>query len=157
MRVLIDTNILISAALSSKGTPYQAFIKAVTYPNHGMVCEQNIDELRRIFNRKFPQKIHALETFLSLALMTLELVPTPVEEHISESKIRDVNDRPILRAAIDGVRFEMVTTETLFTRTSETTDSENNQIKAVYEKLPRKFHLYVNGEEVPLDGETQEN
>ena len=100
MRVLIDTNILISAALSSKGTPYQAFIKAVTYPNHGMVCEQNIDELRRIFNRKFPQKIHALETILSLALMTLELVPTPVEEHISESKIRDVNDRPILRAAI---------------------------------------------------------
>lgn len=100
MRVLIDTNILISAALSSKGTPYQAFIKAVTYPNHGMVCEQNIDELRRIFNRKFPQKIHALETFLSLALMTLELVPTPVEEHVSESKIRDVNDRPILRAAI---------------------------------------------------------
>ena len=58
--------------------------------------------------------------------------------------------------AIDGVRFVMVT-ETLFTRTSETTDSENNQIKAVYEKLPRKFHLYVNGEEVPLDGETQEN
>ena len=91
MRVLIDTNILISAALSSKG---------VTYPNHGMVCEQNIDELRRIFNRKFPQKIHALETFLSLALMTLELVPTPVEEHVSESKVRDVNDRPILRAAI---------------------------------------------------------
>ena len=100
MRVLIDTNILISAALSSKGTPYQAFIKAVTYPNHGMVCEQNIDELRRIFNRKFPQKTHALETFLSLALMTLELVPTPVEEHVSESKVRDVNDRPILRAAI---------------------------------------------------------
>lgn len=100
MRVLIDTNILISAALSSKDTPYQAFIKAVTYPNHGMVCEQNIDELRRIFNRKFPQKIHALETFLSLALMTLELVPTPVEEHVSESKVRDVNDRPILRAAI---------------------------------------------------------
>ena len=100
MRVLIDTNILISAALSSKGTPYQAFIKAVTYPNHGMVCEQNIDELRRIFNRKFPQKIHALETFLSLALMTLELVPTPVEEHVSESKVRDANDRPILRAAI---------------------------------------------------------
>ena len=94
MRVLIDTNILISSALSNKGTPYQAFLKAVTYPNHG------IDELRRIFNRKFPQKLSALERFLSLALLTLELVPTPSEEHISESKIRDVNDRPILRAAI---------------------------------------------------------
>jgi predicted nucleic acid-binding protein len=39
MRVLIDTNILTSASLSSEGTPYQAYIKAVTHPNHGMVCE----------------------------------------------------------------------------------------------------------------------
>lgn len=100
MRVLIDTNILISAALSSNGTPYRAFIKAVTYPNHGLICEQNIDEMRRIFNRKFPRKIDALEKFLSLALMTLEMVPTPVEEYHSEMQIRDINDRPILRAAI---------------------------------------------------------
>ncbi len=100
MRVLIDTNILISAALSSQGTPFQAFMKAVTYPNHGLICEQNIDEMRRIFNRKFPEKIAALEKFLSLALMTLEMVPTPMEEYDSEVQIRDVNDRPILRAAI---------------------------------------------------------
>ena len=100
MRVLIDTNILISAALSSNGTPYRAFVKAVTYPNHGLICEQNIDEMRRIFNRKFPQKIAALEKFLSLALMTLEMVPTPVEEYHSEMQIRDIHDRPILRAAI---------------------------------------------------------
>ena len=100
MRVLIDTNILISAALSSDGTPYRAFVKAVSYPNHGMVCVQNIDEMRRIFNRKFPKKIQALETFLSLALLTLEVVQTPIEEHSSEEKIRDVKDRPILRAAI---------------------------------------------------------
>ena len=57
MRVLVDTNILISAALSSNGTPYKAFLKAVTYPNKGIICDQNIEELRRIFNRKFPQKI----------------------------------------------------------------------------------------------------
>ncbi len=100
MRVLIDTNILISAALSSQGTPFQAFVKAVTYPNHGLICEQNIDEMRRIFNRKFPKKIAALEKFLSLALMTLEMVPTPMEKYDSEVQIRDVNDRPILRAAI---------------------------------------------------------
>ena len=102
MRVLIDTNILISAALSSQGTPYRAFVKAVSYPNHGLVCEQNIDEMRRIFNRKFPQKIQALEGFLSLALLTLEVVPMPLEENILEDKIRDVNDRPILRAALNA-------------------------------------------------------
>jgi len=102
MKILIDTNILISAALSSKGVPYQAFVKAVSYPNHGLLCEQNIDEMRRIFNRKFPAKIQALESFLSLALLTLEIVPTPIEEQEIESKIRDINDRPILRAAISA-------------------------------------------------------
>ena len=100
MKILIDTNILISAALSSKGVPYQAFVKAVSYPNHGLLCEQNIDEMRRIFNRKFPHKIQALEGFLSLALLTMEVVSIPIEESEVEVKIRDVNDRPILRAAI---------------------------------------------------------
>ena len=55
MRVLIDTNVLISAAL-----------------------------------------------FLSVALLTLELVPVPTEEDMTETQIRDVNDRPILRAAIEA-------------------------------------------------------
>ena len=73
MKVLIDSNILISAALNSNGTPYQAYLKAVTFPNHGLICEQNIDELRRIFNRKFPNRIAALEQFLSIALMTLAI------------------------------------------------------------------------------------
>lgn len=100
MKVLIDTNILISAALNSRGTPYQAFIKAVSYPYRGILCEQNINEMRQIFNRKFPQKLDALDSFLMLASLTIEIVPTPIEEHILEEKIRDKNDRPILRAAI---------------------------------------------------------
>lgn len=100
MRILIDTNVLISAALSANGTPYRAYVKAASYPNHGLICEQNVDELRRIFNKKFPSKLAALDKFLSIALLTLELVPTPTEEDISETRIRDLNDRPILRAAI---------------------------------------------------------
>ena len=102
MKVLIDTNILISAALNPSGTPYAAFEKAVTYPNRGVICEQNIDELRRIFNRKFPNRIPALETFFSYALLTVDIVPIPDEEHSSEALIRDVMDRPILRAALSA-------------------------------------------------------
>ena len=60
MRVLIDTNVLISAALSANGT------------------------------------------ILSVALFTLELIPVPVEEVMTETQIRDVDDRPILRAAIEA-------------------------------------------------------
>lgn len=44
MRVLIDTNILISAALNAGGVPYRAYVKAASYSNHGLICEQNVDE-----------------------------------------------------------------------------------------------------------------
>ena len=100
MRILIDTNILISAMLNPNGTPYQAYLKAVTYPNHAIICDQNIEELKRIFNKKFPTKLDALDRFLSVASLSIEIVQVPVEEDSSESLIRDFNDRPILRAAI---------------------------------------------------------
>ena len=100
MRVLIDTNILISAALNADGVPFQAYIKAASYPNRGLICEQNIDEMKRIFNKKFPNHLSSLNTFLSAALLTLELIPIPAKENKSESQIRDRKDRPILRAAM---------------------------------------------------------
>ena len=102
MRVLIDTNVLISAALYPNSTPYHAYVKAATYPNRGLICEQNVDEMKRIFNKKFPDRIAALDRFLSVALLTLELVPVPVDETLSEAKIRDAKDCPILRAAINA-------------------------------------------------------
>ena len=109
MRVLIDTNVLISAALSAGGVPFRAYVKAASYPNHGLICEQNVDEIKRIFNKKFPHKLAALDRFLAMALMTLELVAVPVDEEESEQKIRDTNDRPILRAAI-AARADVILT-----------------------------------------------
>ena len=100
MRVLIDTNALISAALNPGGTPHRAYIKAASHPNRGLICEQNVDEMRRIFHRKFPMKLAALDQFLSAALLTLELVPIPTGEDAAEAELRDAQDRPILRAAI---------------------------------------------------------
>ncbi len=100
MRVLIDTNVLISAALNADGVPFQAYKKASSYPNKGLICEQNVDEMKRIFNKKFPAKLAVLDKFLSMALLTLELIPVPELKAQEESQIRDVSDRPILRAAI---------------------------------------------------------
>ena len=102
MRILIDTNILISAALNSHGTPYKAYLKAVTYPNKGIICDQNIEELWRSFNRKFPTKISMLEKFLAYSLSVIEVATTPEMEEDAEKLIRDVKDRPILRAALNA-------------------------------------------------------
>ena len=99
MRVLIDTNILISAILGN-GTPFRAYTKAVSFPHSGVVCTQNIDELRRIFNRKFSHKIIAMERFLAMALPALEIIQIPIEPVKEEEFIRDAYDRAIMRAAI---------------------------------------------------------
>ena len=88
--------------MNADGVPYQAYVKAASYPNHGLICEQNVDEMNRIFNKKFPKRLAALDKFLSIALLTLELVPIPTDENTSESQIRDADDRPVLRAAIEA-------------------------------------------------------
>ncbi len=109
MRILIDTNVLISAALNPDSTSFKAYIKAVTYPNRGLICEQNVDELIRIFNKKFSHKMKALDAFISMALMSLELIPMTEDELSEEAQIRDINDRPILRAAIKA-KADMILT-----------------------------------------------
>ena len=52
MKVLIDTNVLISAALNPRGVPYQAYVKAASYPNQGFISKQNVLEMKRIFQKK---------------------------------------------------------------------------------------------------------
>jgi len=100
MRVLIDSNVLISAAYSKGSVPHQAFKKAVEPPYQGLICEQSIEEVRRVYNRKFPDKIQSFERFIATALSVVELIPVPPSKHPDEDEIRDITDRPILRAAI---------------------------------------------------------
>lgn len=49
--------------------------------------------------RKFPNKIDSLNKFISTAATSFEIIPTPTDNVPDELKIRDVKDRPILRAA----------------------------------------------------------
>ena len=99
IRVMLDTNILFSAMYKFEGTPFNAFSKASEMPYHLVLCDQIIDELRRNFNRKFPAKIPVFERFLSLVHYDL-ITLTPNDEPVGDEKsVRDIDDRPILRAA----------------------------------------------------------
>jgi len=99
IRVMLDTNVLFSAMYGFEGNPYNAFSKASELPYRLVLCDQIVDELRRNFNRKFPMKIPALERFLSIAHYDLVTL-TPEDEAVDDEKnIRDLDDRPILRAA----------------------------------------------------------
>mgnify|MGYP000846013651 CR=1 FL=1 len=94
MRVLVDTNILISTILF----PHTKVAKALLYitEHHDVVlCDRNIYELREVLNRKKPDKLPDVEVFL--AELSYELIPAAYH---AEKLIRDVKDQPILNAAI---------------------------------------------------------
>jgi len=99
-RVLLDTNTLVSTILNHQGVPAQAYKKAVEPPYQALICEQTLEELRRVFNRKFPDKIPMLERFIATMIPVVEVIPVPPDVHADEDEIRDADDRPILRAAI---------------------------------------------------------
>ncbi len=102
MKCVIDTNILISASLFPESIPANAFFKAVAAPYTALVCDYSIDELYRVYNRKFSGKLAALEAFLTVLLRTVKIIDTPPDEESVEMEmsIRDLKDRPILRAAL---------------------------------------------------------
>ena len=96
MRIMIDTNVLISAALFRNSKLAQSVIE-VSEKHTVILCSQIIDELHEVFNRKFTDKLIALEIFLTE--LSYEMVYTPVYyEDIPQ--LRDSKDTPILAAAI---------------------------------------------------------
>ena len=98
MRIMIDTNIIISAILFPNSSPSK-FIEEVTSKHIVVLCSHIIDELHRVFNKKFKEKLLNLERFLSK--FSYEYVYTPLDIEIDKyPKIRDIADLPILVSAI---------------------------------------------------------
>lgn len=49
MKIMIDTNVIISAALFPNGKAAKAFFKAMMPPYEPIVCDYIVDELHRKF------------------------------------------------------------------------------------------------------------
>ena len=94
MRVFIDTNVLLSAALFPDGAAARAYYKAVTVPYDPLVSDYVIEELKCVFLRKFPQSLQVLDAFISLLRASVQIVQTPTDPVDDENKIRDIKDRP---------------------------------------------------------------
>ena len=102
MRVMIDTNIFISAILFPGGKASAALKKALMAPYQPVTCDYVIEELRRKFIEKFPDQITELDDYLNDSLSVIHVVKTPETIVEDEKLIRDKKDRPILRAALDA-------------------------------------------------------
>lgn len=97
MRIMLDTNVLISMVLF-RGKGFLQMLEYITQ-NHSLVLSTFvIDELIEVTNRKFPSKRPIIDYFLSN--LSYELVYTPTYIPSNLFHIRDSNDYPVLYSAI---------------------------------------------------------
>ena len=97
MRVMLDSNILISALLFPSGRVDTLFRELVL--NHTIVISSYVvDEVREVIRRKFPQKEKVIEKFF--ASISYEYVHTPRQMYIDEFVVRDFKDYPVVYSAL---------------------------------------------------------
>ena len=93
MRIMIDTNVIISAIYNPNSSPSRALRHACE--NHKLVlCDQIVTECRSVVLRKFPNHVVTLNQLL--ASLKFEYVIAP----FYGLAMTDPQDSPILNAAI---------------------------------------------------------
>jgi len=98
MEILLDTNILISAALFPSAGMTE-FLKQVTTNNRIVLCSYVLNELFDVVRRNFPSQLRKVEVFLQK--LPYSLVRTPELDLVElDVSIRDEADYPILMSAI---------------------------------------------------------
>lgn len=101
MRVMIDTNVLISALLFPS-QQMNKLIYIITTEHQLVLSSYVVDELLNVTRRKFESKIEAVDLLLSQ--LPYELVYTPKQPKPGLFEIRDEKDYPVLYSAIiEGV------------------------------------------------------
>ena len=97
MRVMLDTNVLLSALLFPN-TKMNSIMNYI-FTHHQLVLSSYVvDELKQVIKRNFPSKEKAINKLLML--MSFEYVYTPNELENDLFYIRDIKDYPVLYTAI---------------------------------------------------------
>ena len=98
MRIMLDTNILISIAIFNSKKLKQMLVDICD--KHTLVLSSYvIEELESVVKRKFPSKVNNLARFLYKIPYELNYTPKEIIED-NDIDIRDPKDLPILNSAI---------------------------------------------------------
>jgi putative PIN family toxin of toxin-antitoxin system len=98
MDVMIDTNVVISAALFP-GQRINRFLEVISQNHSLFLCSYTLEEIERVIKKKFPNRMEAMEIFLRKLSFTLIHTPT-VDVVGAGFHIRDDKDYPILASAM---------------------------------------------------------
>lgn len=97
MRVMLDTNILISAFVFKSNTINEV-IKKLSEEHEIIIASYCIDELKEVVSKKFKVELNKIDKFLRKFPFDLVYSPDETEEKLFE--IRDEYDYIILHTAI---------------------------------------------------------
>ena len=97
MRVMLDTNVLISVLLFP-GTRMDSMMECIFTKHQLVLSSYVVDELKSVVKRKFPKRELAINKLLMM--MSFEYVYTPNEIERGLFAIRDIKDYPVLYTAM---------------------------------------------------------
>ena len=101
MRVLLDTNILISAAIFPSAITREFLHRLYALNAEIFLCNHILKEFQDVYEEKFPHRQAVAQRFLQ-ELPYRMISDAKNHNEASSSPIRDMNDAPILAAAIAG-------------------------------------------------------
>lgn len=97
MRIMLDTNVLISAILFP-GDKINNMMNYIFLRHQLVLSSYVVEELKSVVRRKFPKKEPVIEKLL--LMMSYEYVYTPDDMKENLFSIRDVKDYPVLYTPI---------------------------------------------------------
>ncbi len=75
------------------------FLRLVILDYELLICSYTLEEIQRVIERKFPNRISLWQTFM--ATLEFELIETPKNiSGLNSLQIRDIHDAPILSSAL---------------------------------------------------------
>jgi putative PIN family toxin of toxin-antitoxin system len=99
MQIMVDANIIVSAILFPQSI-VSGTIKNIISHDKLVLSQYTIDEIKDVFNKKFPHRIDEMEKFMEKLPYELFLLK---EMDIKKyPKIRDIDDLPVLANAIES-------------------------------------------------------
>jgi putative PIN family toxin of toxin-antitoxin system len=99
MRILVDTNIIISAGLFPESSVGKV-LKHIVQNYNLILCQYTLDELRDVFERKFMNRIKYLNEFVQE--LNYKLFDMRIVDYKKYPQIRDKDDVPLLASAIEA-------------------------------------------------------
>jgi len=98
MRIMCDTNVLISGVLFPNSVPGKV-LRFVDEQERLVLASYIVEELHRVFQRKFPDEIKHLDRFLDSGEFELFVSPSDLQ-HVAMPPMRDSKDEAVLASAI---------------------------------------------------------